>query len=109
MKIIYKIQKSGRATDFQFAQKCPKGLKSIEGDRIPEDTSVFDLPEYTKQKALDDQESELLNLIKSNEYHLISRRFAKDLPAWESKLDEWAGQLEEVKAGKLVEIAEKPF
>jgi len=107
--IIYKMQKSGEATNFQFARKCPKGYKSIPGDRIPEDISVYHEKKYTDSQVLNDQERELLNLISENEYHLISRRFARDLPDWELKLDEWADQLAEVRAGKLVEIADKPF
>lgn len=58
--------------------------------------------------ALKDQERELLRLISDNEYHLISRRFASDVLVWEAKLDEWAAQLELVKAGNLVEISPKP-
>ncbi len=107
--IIYKIQENGRATGFQFSRKCPEGWKSIEGDRIPDDIEQYHEQRYLDAKALKDQETELLNLISLNEYHLISRRFTKDLPIWEAKLDEWADQLKEVKAGKLVKIAEKPF
>jgi hypothetical protein len=45
-------------------------------------------------------------LIRDNEYHLISRRWAKDKPEWEIALDKWAEQLE---SDKLIEIYEKPF
>ena len=107
--IIYKNQENGQATDFMFAQKCPEGCKSISGDRIPEDISIYHEKKYIDSKALKDQESELLRLISSNEYHIISRRWVKDRPSWELKLDEWDEQIEEVRAGKLVEIADKPF
>lgn len=106
--IIYKLQENGRATDFQYSQTCPEGWKSIPGDRIPEDITPYHEQRFIDEKALKDQEKELLNLISSNEYHLISRRFAEDKSIWESKLDEWAAQLEEVNNGNLVEIAALP-
>lgn len=57
-------------------------------------------------QALAGQKQTLLNLIKDNEYHLISRRFASDKEVWETALDEWAGQLS---ATELIEIYPKPF
>jgi hypothetical protein len=60
------------------------------------------------EDAIENQKQTLLSLISSNEYHLISRRFAGDLLIWETALDKWAAQLEEVKAGKLVEIEPVP-
>jgi|GEM_PF-2121266 len=107
--IIYKTQEDGQATDFKFSRKCPEGWESIKGDRIPEDISIYHEQRYIDSQALKDQESELLRLISENEYHLISRRWVKDRPSWELKLDEWDEQIEEVRAGKLVEIADKPF
>jgi len=92
----------------------PDGYKSIKMDskirKIDDvDLEAIKTDEAKNREQIADQERQLLRLISDNEYHLISRRFAKDKPAWEAKLDEWAAQLEEVKAGNLVEIADKPF
>lgn len=69
-------------------------------------------PAETEQEENDrllaDQEKELVMLYSSNEYHLISRRFAADREMWETILDKWAAQLEEVKNGTLVEIEPLP-
>ena len=58
------------------------------------------------QNALDSQNQTLIGLIRDNEYHLISRRWIKDRPAWEIALDKWA---EQFKANILTKIFEKPF
>jgi DNA-directed RNA polymerase sigma subunit (sigma70/sigma32) len=58
------------------------------------------------QKALDDHNQALIDLIRDNEYHLISRRFVADREQWEIALDKWAEQLE---ANKITEIYPKPF
>lgn len=44
--IIYKIEESGEATNFQGAFNCPDGWLSIEVDKIPLDTSQYNTQAY---------------------------------------------------------------
>ena len=99
----------------QLGQDAPFMLRASgrfewrEGHSEPEpDVLVKWKVDYDKWKLLQPLKETLLKLIKNNEYHLISRRFADDRQEWETKLDKWAAQLEEVKAGNIVEIEPAP-
>lgn len=109
---LFKIDGSGK-TEFKEGKKFVAELQAwkdlgneIEPQFTPEELKEKEAKEAAN--ALENQEQTLLNLIKNNEYHLISRRFTADIEAWKTKLDKWDAQLKEVKARKLVEIEPVP-
>lgn len=82
-----------------------------EGNEVEPLETTQEIEERKKKEALEaleNQEREIIQLISKNEYHLISRRFIKDLNMWIGKLDKWASQLEKVQKGNLVKIEPKP-
>lgn len=112
----YQIDDAGNKSQSWTEKNRPGYYKEMmdwvaEGNEIEPFETADEIAEREAKEAvqvLENQEKALLNLIESNEYHLISRRFSADIAVWEAKLDEWAAQLLEVKAGKLVEIAGLP-
>jgi len=95
-----------------FNKKSPLWAESEEwlkdNEILPQFTEqeIIDNEQKAQEQALSDQKNTLINLIKDNEYHLISRRFKADVSAWEIALDKWAEQLE---LNEIVEIYPKPF
>ena len=105
--IIYKIQENGRATDFQFAQKCPEGFMSIEGDRIPEDITPYHEPRYIKSEAVRLQRSECGRLLKETDCKVSEHtKYPADVTKWKTYREElWTIQDSE----ELCEMPSKPF
>lgn len=94
-KAVYKIMENGKADNWHVARKCPKGYKSIDSDVIPEDITPYHKKKYIVALALEKQEKILLELISSNEYHLVSKRkkMKADRETWEDMLDTWDDEL----------------
>jgi hypothetical protein len=55
MIVIYKIQKNGKAVNFQHAKKCPAGWKYINSCDIPNDISVYHEQKYISGLNLENQ------------------------------------------------------
>ena len=69
--IIYKIQESGRATDFQFGRMRPYGWWSIDDvDKIPDDISVFHEQKWLDSEALRIQAKTCTQRVKNIEYRI---------------------------------------
>lgn len=105
--IIYKIQENGKATNFQFAQKCPAGWKSIEGDRIPEDISKYHEQRYIDAEALKTQRKTCQTLLDASDKRMVS-----DWPYPEDKAKNEAYRAELrvcMASDKLVDIPKDPF
>lgn len=102
------IEKSGIiAKHFQnLGQDAPFMLRASgkfecwDGFEIPDDeTLLVWKAENEEFVVLKDQEKELLQLIKDNEYHLFSKRkkMIADRDIWEDILDTWDDELTAVK------------
>ncbi len=105
--IIYKTQESGQATDFMSSRKCPKGWKSIQGDRIPEDITRYHEQKYLDLNSIRDQKQAIINLVKEAEYHFIpgSRH-----PDTDGKWQEWVDKLWVIYDSETVqELPKKPY
>jgi hypothetical protein len=105
--IIYKIQDTGRATDFQYSLRCPEGFKSIPGDKIPEDITPYHEQRYVDAEALRVQKQNIINLVKSAEYHFIPNSRHPDT---DGKWAAWVAKLWAIYDGEVVqELPDKPF
>ena len=105
--IIYKIQERGEATDFMFARSCPTGCKSIPGDRIPEDISIYHEQKYIDSELLRKQKQTCIKLLNESEKAVSSD---PPYPADEAKWKTFRAKIRVIlKSDELKEIPKKPF
>lgn len=81
--IIYKIQENGRATDFQHAKKCPDEWKSIEGNKIPDNISVFHEQKYLDAEKVAEQKKECQRILTETDHKMLpGYQYPEDFEAW---------------------------
>lgn len=106
--IIYKIQESGEATDFQYSISRPDGWWSIDDtDKIPSDTTQFNEKKYINSELLRLQKQTLINLLNDSDKKANGDwPYIKDIPSWIEVRKKWR---EILKSDKIQDIPKKPF
>ncbi len=108
--IIYKIEESGKAINFQYQNDLTpiqSGYKSIPGDRIPEDISQYHTQEYVDSQSLESQKLRCQQLLDDSDKKMASDTpYTDDIPAWTVVRAQWRTI---IKSNQIETIPEPPF